>query len=170
MGEGGFFCWGLPMVVNTSFNGSWSTISPLQHTSQCRKIDLEGELKLRMLDHNEKTVHTLCSDHIMYKTTIVPNEMKNRCNGEVGGVPYIIKCICQDLWYTLCLEQLYYCTGARYFSLCTLVHICSYLHYTLKLPGDSLASVLSTKPLNFTTPPTKAGYRGGGTPPKNCFK
>ena len=117
--------------------------------SQCRKIDLEGELKLRMLDHNIISIKRQC---IYFALT------------------YIIKCICQDTWYTLCLEQLYYCTGAHYSSLCTLVHICSCLHYTLKLPGDSLASVLSTKPLNFTTPPTKAGYRGGGTPPKNCFK
>ena len=87
--------------------------------SQCRKIDLEGELKLRMLDHNIISIKRQCT----YFALI-----------------YIIKCICQDTWYTLCLEQLYYCTGARYSSLCTLVHMCSCLHCTLQLPGASLDS------------------------------
>ena len=67
-------------MVDTSFNGSRPAFSPLQYTFSMQKSWPRARAKVEDVGSqhnlNQTTVHTLCSEPTMLKTTIVPNEME----------------------------------------------------------------------------------------------
>jgi hypothetical protein len=100
---------------------------------------------------------------------IFSSVQKNRRNGEVGGGNLYQRLFFVKMRGTHFAWNSY--TAVQVHIIPATVHLYnmySCLPCTLQLPGGSLASVLSTKPLKASpntghrTP--KAGYRGGGTP------